>query len=67
MVNIIIGMVTGAIISIVNGVNATMNNLHTAFGVTVLVMMTASGVISLLGIAMIRSAITQSPRILMRE
>lgn len=54
MVNIIIGMVTGAIISIVNGVNATMNNLHTAFGVTVLVMMTASGVISLLGIAMIK-------------
>lgn len=54
MFNMIIGMVTGSIISIVNGVNGSIGNLHTAFGVTVLGGAIITAVISLVGIMMVK-------------
>lgn len=54
MMSMIMGMVTGSIISIVNGVNAGIGNFHTAFGVTVMGFAVATGVLSLLGIAMVK-------------
>ena len=54
MMSMIMGMVTGSIISIVNGVNEGIGNLHTAFGVTVLAAAIGTGVLSLIGIAMVK-------------
>lgn len=54
MMNMLIGMVSGMLISIVNGVNASFNNLHTAFGVTVLVGAAITAIISLLGISLVK-------------
>lgn len=54
MMSMIMGMVTGSIISIVNSVNGSIGNLHTAFGVTVLAFAVGTGVISLLGISMVK-------------
>lgn len=54
MMNMIMGMVTGSIISIVNGVNAGIGNLHTAFGVTVIAFAVGTGVLSLLGISLVK-------------
>ena len=54
MMNMIMGMVTGSIIAIVNNVNGSIGNLHTAFGVTVMAFAIGTGVISLLGIALVK-------------
>lgn len=54
MMNMFMGMVTGSLITIVNGVNAGIGNFHTAFGVTVIVAALATGVLSLAGIAMVK-------------
>lgn len=54
MMNMIMGMVTGSIISIVNGVNAGIGDLHTAFGVTVIAFALGTGVLSLLGISLVK-------------
>ena len=54
MMSMIMGMVTGSIISIVTGVNGAIGNMHTAFGVTVMAAAIGTGVISLIGIAMVK-------------
>ena len=54
MVGMIMGMVTGSLISIVQGVNAGIGNMHTAFGVTVLIMVASTGLISLLGAGILK-------------
>ena len=54
MMSMIMGMVTGSIISIVGGVNEGIGNLHTAFGVTVMAFAVGTGVVSLLGITMVK-------------
>ena len=54
MLNMIIGMVCGSIISIVNGVNANIGNMHTAFGVTVLAGTVVCMVLSLIGVIFVK-------------
>lgn len=54
MVTMVIGMICGSIITIVNGVNGSIGNLHTAFGVTVMAGAIITSVISLLGISMVK-------------
>lgn len=54
MMNMIVGMVCGSIINIVNSVNAGICNLHTAFGVTIMVAAVGTAVISLIGISMVK-------------
>ena len=54
MMSMIMGMVTGSIISIVTSVNEGIGNFHTAFGVTVMAMAIGTGVVSLIGIAMVK-------------
>ena len=54
MMNMIMGMVTGSIISIVTGVNAGVGNFHTAFGVTVMGFAIGTGVLSLIGISLVK-------------
>lgn len=54
MMSMIMGMVCGSIINIVNGVNAGIGNFHTAFGVTVMGLAIGTGVLSLIGIAMVK-------------
>ena len=54
MMSMILGMVTGSIISIVNGVNGSIGNLHTAFGVTVMGACVICAVVSLIGALMIK-------------
>lgn len=54
MMNMIVGMVCGSIINIVNSVNAGIGNLHTAFGVTIMVAAVGTAVISLIGISMVK-------------
>ena len=54
MMSMIMGMVTGSIINIVNGVNGSIGNLHTAFGVTVMAGAVITGVLALLGIIMVK-------------
>lgn len=54
MMNMLMGMVTGSLITIVNGVNAGIGNFHTAFGVTVIAFAAITGLLSLLGISMVK-------------
>ena len=54
LLSMILGMVTAALVSIVNGVNANINDMHTAFGVTVAAIVGGVGLFSLLGIALIK-------------
>lgn len=54
MMSMAMGMVCGSMISIVNGVNAGIGNLHTAFGVTVMTAAVGTAVISLAGIALVK-------------
>lgn len=54
MMNMIMGMVTGSLISIVNGVNGSIGNMHTAFGVTVLTGAGICAVVALIGISMVK-------------
>lgn len=54
MMNMLMGMITGSLITIVNGVNAGIGNFHTAFGVTVIAAAVGTGLLSLLGIGMVK-------------
>lgn len=54
IMNMIMGMVTGSLISIVNGVNGSIGNLHTAFGVTVMAFAIGTGLFSLAGISLVK-------------
>lgn len=54
MVILIFGMVTGSLINIVNGVNASLNNMHLSFGITVAVAAIACGLLSFLGACMVK-------------
>ena len=54
MVGMFTGMITGSLISIVQGVNANFNNMHTAFGVTVIIMVGSCALLSILGISMLK-------------
>lgn len=54
MVNMLVGMVGAALLSIINGVNATFNNMHTSFAVTIGVFMVVGALISIGGLSMVR-------------
>lgn len=54
MNNMAIGMIGAALLSIINGVNASFNNMHTSFGVTIFVFAAAGGLIAILGLAMVK-------------
>ena len=54
LVGMMTGMVTGGLIGIVNGVNAGIGDMHTAFGVTVTGLAVITAVISLLGISLVK-------------
>ena len=54
MIGMLTGMVTGSLISMVQGVNANFDNMHTAFGVTVLAMVGICGLVSLFGASLIK-------------
>ncbi len=54
IVSMLFGMITAALIAIVNAVNGAFNNLHTAFGVTVCVGLVVTAVISLIGVSLVK-------------
>lgn len=54
LVGMMMGMVTAGLIAMVNGVNAMVGNMHTAFGITVLDLLAFTVVLSLLGISMVK-------------
>lgn len=54
LVGMMMGMVTAGLIAMVNGVNAMIGNMHTAFGITVLALLAFTVVLSLLGINMVK-------------
>lgn len=54
MMNMFMGMITGSLITIVNNVNAGIGNLHTSFGVVVIAAAIGTGVLSLLGISLVK-------------
>lgn len=54
LVSMMVGMVTAALITIINMVNGSIGNMHTAFGITVVVGVVIVTVISLFGISMIK-------------
>ena len=54
LIGMITGMVCGGLVGIVQGVNAGIGNMHTAFGVTVMIMVIGCGIVSLLGGAVVK-------------
>lgn len=54
LAGMVMGMVTAGLIAAVNGVNAMIGDMHTAFGVTVLALVVFSAVLSLLGISLVK-------------
>lgn len=58
IIGVLMGLVTSSIIVIVNGVNASINDLHLSFGIAVLLIMVITGAISLFGISLIKERIT---------
>ena len=54
MMSMIMGMVVSSLIVIVNNVNSKVNNMHDAFGITVLAIVLVICLISLVGISLIR-------------
>lgn len=48
------GMVCASLLSIINAINAAVNNMHTAFGLTVLCFMGGGTLISLIGLACVK-------------
>lgn len=54
MTNMVVGMVSAALITIINAVNNTFQNMHTSFGVTITVLVAVGAVISIAGLAMVR-------------
>lgn len=54
MVCMLVGMVGAALLSIINGVNASFNNMHTSFAVTIGVFMVVGALISIGGLAIVK-------------
>lgn len=54
IVSMMVGMITGGLVSIVQSVNAGINDMHTSFGVTVLMLAGIMAVITLIGTAFIK-------------
>ena len=54
LMSMILGLVTAGLIAIVNSVNAGIGNMHTAFGISVLVIIGICAVVSLIGISLIK-------------
>lgn len=54
LLNMMIGMVTGGLIGIVSSVNAGVGNMHTAFGITILVMVSTVAVVALIGLLFVK-------------
>lgn len=54
MVSMLVGMIAGGLIAIVQSVNAGIHNMHTAFGITVLIMVGIMAVITLIGTSLIK-------------
>lgn len=54
MMGMLMGMITGGLIGIVQGVNGSIGNMHTAFGITVMAMVGVCGLLSILGTALVK-------------
>ena len=54
LVSMIVGMVGSALISIVNGINQSVNNMHTSFGLAITLLTGVCMVVSLIGIFMVK-------------
>lgn len=54
LVGMMMGMFSAALISIINAVNGSFNNMHTSFGVTIAGLIAVATVISLIGISMVK-------------
>lgn len=54
LVTMVIGIVASALLAIINAVNARFNNMHTAFAVTISGIMLVGGVISIVGLMMVK-------------
>jgi Na+/melibiose symporter-like transporter len=54
LVGLLLGVVSSSIISIVNGVNQSIGNMHTSFGITIIVIMGVCMLIALLGISLVK-------------
>ena len=54
MVNMIAGMVCSALLTIINAVNGSINNMHTAFALTIGAIMLVGGLLSVGGLAMVK-------------
>lgn len=61
LITMVVGMVLAALMAIINAVNAGVNNMHTAFGLTVLVMVIATAGISVLGTALVKEKYVAEP------
>ena len=54
LVSMLVGMVGSALISIVNGINQSVNNMHTSFGLAITIITGICMVVSLIGIFMVK-------------
>ena len=54
LITMVVGMVLAALMVIINAVNAGVNNMHTAFGLTVLMMIIVTAALSTLGTALLK-------------
>lgn len=54
MLSMILGMVTGSLLAIVAGVNEGIGNMHTAFGLTIAIMVGACAIIGLVGLLFVK-------------
>ncbi|MGN0999200.1 MAG: MFS transporter [Faecousia sp.] len=54
MINMLVGMVGAALITIITGVNASFNNMHTSFSVTISTLVLICAVVTLIGVAMVK-------------
>lgn len=61
LITMVVGMVLSALMVIINAVNAGINNMHTSFGVTVLVMVAVTAALSLLGASLVKEKYVAEP------
>lgn len=54
LITMVVGMVMAALMVIINAVNAGVNNMHTAFGLTVLMLVIVTAALSTLGTALVK-------------
>lgn len=54
LLGMVVSMVCAALLSIINAVNANINNMHTAFAVTIGSIMVVGGIISVIGLAIVK-------------